>query len=219
MRPRRFPCLAWKFFPPSQTLCRAVAPWWRFACLCLQPRRRSKTNDSPHWIACGRGDHHDSDRRSSTLCCTRDEPRYLPECGASRPHPGPCAVAMTPPAGWDKRLLAVHGSGGMGGWYMQLGLVTDVATIGHTASVIVRLRTLPCAVQSIAQSIAQLQCGAFSRLTLGRFDVLVYLIGQTREQPAKVLDESVASLQGVVEIDVREPVGCAKQRFDLVFID
>jgi Lrp/AsnC family transcriptional regulator for asnA, asnC and gidA len=101
---------------------------------------------------------------------------------------------------------------------MRLGLVADAATMGYTAAVIVRLRTVPGQAPGIAQAIAELECCAFSGVTLGRFDVLVYLIGQTREQLALVIDNSVASLPGVAEVDVREPVGSAKQRFDLVFI-
>lgn len=102
---------------------------------------------------------------------------------------------------------------------MRLGLVADIATIGYTAAVIVRLRTVPIEARAIAESVAKLECCAFSGLTLGRFDVLLYLIGQTRQELAQVIDEHVAPLRGVVEIDVREPVGSAKQRFDLVFIN
>jgi hypothetical protein len=92
-------------------------------------------------------------------------------------------------------------------------------TIGYLAAVIVRLRTIPSEGRKIAEAVAQLECCAFSGLTLGRFDVLIYLIGQTRQELAHVIDEHIAPLRGVVEIDVREPVGSAKQRFDLVFIN
>lgn len=102
---------------------------------------------------------------------------------------------------------------------MRLGLVADMATVGYTAAVIVRLRTIPCEGRSIAESVAQLDCCAFSGLTLGRFDVLIYLIGQTRQELAQVIDDHIAPLKGVVEVDVREPVGSAKQRFDLVILN
>lgn len=102
---------------------------------------------------------------------------------------------------------------------MRLGLVADLATAGYTAAVIVRLRTIPSKARTIAEVVAQLECCAFSGLTLGRFDVLIYLIGQTRQELAQVIDERIALLKGVVDIDVREPVGSAKQRFDLVFLN
>ena len=102
---------------------------------------------------------------------------------------------------------------------MRLGLVADVGTVGFVASVIVRMRTAPNAARAVAQAAAALECCAFSGLTLGRFDVLVYLVGQTRQELAAVIDERLAPLDGVVEIDVREPVGSAKHRFDLVVIN
>jgi len=49
--------------------------------------------------------------------------------------------------------------------------------------------------------------------------VLIYLIGQTRQELAQLIDERIATLDGVVDIDVREPVGSAKQRFDLVHLN
>lgn len=102
---------------------------------------------------------------------------------------------------------------------MRLGLVADMATVGYTAAVIVRLRTIPSKGRAIAEAAAQLECCAFSGLTLGRFDVLIYLIGQTRQELAQLIDERIATLDGVVDIDVREPVGSAKQRFDLVHLN
>ncbi|MFN3440248.1 MAG: Lrp/AsnC family transcriptional regulator [Acidovorax sp.] len=102
---------------------------------------------------------------------------------------------------------------------MRLGLVADMATVGYTAAVIVRLRTIPSKGRAIAEAVAQLECCAFSGLTLGRFDVLIYLIGQTRQELAQLIDERIAPLEGVVDIDVREPVGSAKQRFELVFLN
>lgn len=102
---------------------------------------------------------------------------------------------------------------------IRLGLVADMATAGYTATVIVRLRTVPSEARRIADAVARLDCCAFSGLTLGRFDVLIYLIGQTRQELADVIDTHIAPLKGVVEVDVREPVGSAKQRFDLVFLN
>ncbi len=84
---------------------------------------------------------------------------------------------------------------------------------------IVQLRTIPSKGCAIAEAAAQLECCAFSGLTLGRFDVLIYLIGQTRQELAQLIDERIATLDGVVDIDVREPVGSAKQRFDLVHLN
>jgi Lrp/AsnC family leucine-responsive transcriptional regulator len=99
---------------------------------------------------------------------------------------------------------------------MRLGLVADTVTVGFLSGVIVRLRTTPRLGRKIAQEIAQLECCAFSGLTLGRYDVLVYLIGQTRQEMAEVIDKHIAHLPGVLEVDVREPVGSAKHRYDLV---
>jgi Lrp/AsnC family transcriptional regulator for asnA, asnC and gidA len=101
---------------------------------------------------------------------------------------------------------------------MRLGLVADVASMGYPSGAVVRLRTAPSQARQIASQIAQLACCAFSGITLGRFDVLAYLIGPTRQEVSTIIERDIASLDGVLEINVCEPVGSAKQRFDLIAI-
>lgn len=101
---------------------------------------------------------------------------------------------------------------------MRLGLVADMTSLGFRSSMIVRLRTSPSQARAIAACIAQSAYCAFAGVTLGRFDVLAYLIAPTRQDVAAMIERDIASLEGVLEIDVREPIGSAKQRFDLIAI-
>jgi DNA-binding Lrp family transcriptional regulator len=101
---------------------------------------------------------------------------------------------------------------------MRLGLVANIASLGLGAGALVRLRTTPAQARHIATRIAQLDCCAFSGVTLGRFDVLAYLTASARQDLASVIERDIATLDGVVDIDVCEPVGSAKQRFDLIAI-
>ena len=70
-----------------------------------------------------------------------------------------------------------------------------------------------------AEAVAQLDCCAFHGLTLGRLDVLIYFIGQPRQELAPLIDERIATLECVVDIDTRGPVGSATQRFDLFHLN
>lgn len=101
---------------------------------------------------------------------------------------------------------------------MRFGLVADMGTVGYVAGVIVRLRTVPVHTRAICDSVAKLESCAFAGLTLGRFDVLIYLVAQGRQEIAAIVDQHIAPLEGVVEVDVREPISSAKQRFDMVVI-
>lgn len=101
---------------------------------------------------------------------------------------------------------------------MRIGLVADIATAGYHCSAILRLRTEPNRARDVATAIAKLECCAFSGLVLGRFDVLAFLIGQNRAEMAELIDSHIARLPGVVALDIREPVGSAKQRYDFMCV-
>jgi Lrp/AsnC family transcriptional regulator for asnA, asnC and gidA len=101
---------------------------------------------------------------------------------------------------------------------MRLGLVANIASLGYDRGVILRLRTTPGCARAVARQIAALECCAFAGVTLGRFDVLAYLIAPSRLDLSVVIEHQITSMEGVVGIDVCEPIGSAKQRLDLISI-
>ena len=44
------------------------------------------------------------------------------------------------------------------------------------------------------------------------------MIGQNRAEMAELIDRHIANLPGVVALDIREPVGSAKQRYDFMCV-
>lgn len=101
---------------------------------------------------------------------------------------------------------------------MRLGLVCDIGSMGITAAAIVRIKAVPECVQSIAAGLAGLDNCKFVGLTLGSYDILVYLLGQSRQEISDIVDKHIANIPGVTSIDVREPTGSKKQRFDLTHV-
>ena len=101
---------------------------------------------------------------------------------------------------------------------MRLGVVADAETLGLVAGAYVRIRAEPRAVRDIAKTIASFEPCAFVGLTVGRFDIIAFFNATSREEIVDVIDNQIAVLQGVVAVDVREPVGYAKHRYDLVHI-
>ena len=101
---------------------------------------------------------------------------------------------------------------------MRLSLVTDPAALGQTAAAYVRIRARPRDARAIAASIADFPCCAFLGMTVGRFDIIAFLNTKTREELVRVVDTEIAVMEGVRQLDVREPVGYAKHRFDLIHI-
>lgn len=58
----------------------------------------------------------------------------------------------------------------------------------------------------------------FVGLRLGSDDILVHVLGQSRAEISDIVDRQIANFQGVTSIDVREPIGSKKQRFDLTHV-
>lgn len=101
---------------------------------------------------------------------------------------------------------------------MRLGLVSDIHASGMGATVVVCIKTLPVHARDVAQSLAQLDACKFVALTLGRYDILAYLVGPTRHDISALIDHTISPLPGIVLIAVREPTGSAKQHYDLVYL-
>jgi Lrp/AsnC family transcriptional regulator for asnA, asnC and gidA len=101
---------------------------------------------------------------------------------------------------------------------MRLGLVTDSTALGQTAAAYVRIKARPRDAKAIAMKIADFPCCAFVGLTVGRYDIVAFISASTREELVRVVDAEIAVMKGVLQLDVREPVGYAKHRFDLIHI-
>lgn len=101
---------------------------------------------------------------------------------------------------------------------MRLGLVTDIHTTGLSVGVTVRIKALPERIRDIAQALARLESTSFVGLTLGRFDILAVLVARSRIEAAEIIDNQIASLDGVQAVDAQEPVSYPKHRYDLVHI-
>lgn len=101
---------------------------------------------------------------------------------------------------------------------MRLGLVTDIHTTGLSVGVTVRIKAVPERIRAIAQALAQLESTSFVSLTLGRFDILAVLVARSRIEAADIIDNHIASLDGVRAVDAQEPVSYPKHRYDLVYI-
>jgi Lrp/AsnC family transcriptional regulator for asnA, asnC and gidA len=101
---------------------------------------------------------------------------------------------------------------------MRVGLVADMATVGYLAAAILRIHTVPGQARDVATALAALEHCAFAGLVLGRFDVLAYLMAPTRQEIAHLIDTQITPLPGVLAMDVREPVGNAKHRYDFAVV-
>ena len=101
---------------------------------------------------------------------------------------------------------------------MRLGLVSDIHASGMGATVVLCIKTLPVHARQVAQTLAQLEACKFVALTLGRFDILAYLVGPTRHDLSAMIDHTISSLPGIILVAVREPTGSAKQHYGLVYL-
>jgi len=101
---------------------------------------------------------------------------------------------------------------------MRLGLVTDSTALGQTAAAYVRIKVRPRHAKAIAARIAEFASCAFVGLTVGRFDIVAFVSAASRDELVRVIDAEIAVMEGVLQLDVREPVGYAKHRFDLIHI-
>ena len=101
---------------------------------------------------------------------------------------------------------------------MRLGLVTDAISLGQTSAAFVRIKATPREAQSIARKIAAFPDCAFCALTVGRFDIVALFNANSRQDLADVIDNEIAVMEGVILLDVREPVDYTKHRYDLCHI-
>jgi Lrp/AsnC family transcriptional regulator for asnA, asnC and gidA len=101
---------------------------------------------------------------------------------------------------------------------MRLGLVTDATALGQTFAAYVRIKARPRHAKAIATKIAEFPTCAFVGLTVGRFDIIAFVSAASRDDLVRVIDAEIAVIEGVLQLDVREPVGYAKHRFDLIHI-
>ncbi len=58
----------------------------------------------------------------------------------------------------------------------------------------------------------------FVALTLGRYDIIAFILTDTRESLLLAIDNKIIAMAGVQDVDVRELVGAVKHRYDLVRI-
>jgi len=101
---------------------------------------------------------------------------------------------------------------------IRLGVVCDIFAMGYTSHAIVRIKAVAEQVQNVAARLTKLDNCKFVGLTLGSYDILVYVLGQSRPEILKIIDEYISSSEGVTAVDVREPIDSKRQRFDLTHI-
>ena len=101
---------------------------------------------------------------------------------------------------------------------MRLGLVTDAISSGKTSAAFVRIKATPRKAAEIAQKISAFPDCAFCALTVGRFDIVALFNAGSRQDLADVIDGEIALMDGVLLLDVREPVVSTKHRYDLCHI-
>jgi DNA-binding Lrp family transcriptional regulator len=101
---------------------------------------------------------------------------------------------------------------------LRLGVVCDIVTMGFICHAVVRIKALPECVQDIAKNLAALDSCKFVGMTLGSYDILVYILAKTRIELSEIIDLNITCAKGVININVLEPVGSKKQRSDLTYI-
>lgn len=101
---------------------------------------------------------------------------------------------------------------------MRLGLVTDSDARGRTFAAYVRIKAQLRHVKTIATKIAEFPTCAFAGITVGRFDIVAFISATSRDELARVIDGEIAVMEGVLQLDVREPVGYSKHYFELIHI-
>lgn len=101
---------------------------------------------------------------------------------------------------------------------LRLGLVSDARGLGEYATFFIRIRAAPREARAIADYLAEMPCCSFAGLTLGRFDVIALLGASSRATLIQVIERDIAPLSGLILLDVRESVGTAKHRYDLIHI-
>lgn len=104
------------------------------------------------------------------------------------------------------------------GKLIKLGVVVDARVYGAPAAAFVRIRAEPKHVQHLVQWIGASELCSFAGITLGRFDIIALLGAPKREGLVNFIDQELAAREGIVFLDVREPIGYAKHRFDLIHI-
>jgi DNA-binding Lrp family transcriptional regulator len=80
------------------------------------------------------------------------------------------------------------------------------------------LNTRPSRTRAVADQVAKLECCKFVAITIGRFDMMVILVGKSRAEIAQIIETKISNIPGVEAIEVREPVGMAKHRYDLIHL-
>ncbi len=101
---------------------------------------------------------------------------------------------------------------------MRLGLVTDIHTTGLAVGVTVRIKAAPACIRSIGEVLTNIASTSFVGLTMGRFDLVAVIAARSRSEAAETIDNRIANLEGVLHIEVQEPVSYPKHRYDLVYI-
>ncbi|MDB5428931.1 MAG: transcriptional regulator, AsnC family [Caulobacter sp.] len=101
---------------------------------------------------------------------------------------------------------------------LRLTVVTDLRAIDLMVAAYVRLAVAPANARSVASYVAGLEECGYAAFAAGRFNVLCFLIAGDRMALAKIVDEDIATLGGVHDVNVCEVVSTIKHRFDLVSI-
>lgn len=79
----------------------------------------------------------------------------------------------------------------------------DIHTAGLAVGVTLRIKALTTRIRAIAKALAGLDSSTFLGMTLGRFDVVAVLVARSRIEAAKIMDNQIANMNGVQEIDVQ----------------
>jgi len=101
---------------------------------------------------------------------------------------------------------------------LRLTVVTDVRAVDLNASTYARLSVAPAQARKVAEFIAKLPACGYAAFSAGRYNVLCFLMAADRIALTRIIDEEIAVLEGVHDIDVREVIYSTKHRFDLVRI-
>ena len=98
---------------------------------------------------------------------------------------------------------------------LRFNLVVDPFEIGFVASAYIRVRCDAGAAPSLAAGLATLDEVVFSGLTAGEWNLVAFVVVETRERINSLVETHIRSVPGVRYVDIREPLDIAAHRFDI----
>jgi Lrp/AsnC family transcriptional regulator for asnA, asnC and gidA len=101
---------------------------------------------------------------------------------------------------------------------LQLAVVMSPGATGLEASAMVRMTVEPAKARAVAQTASEWDEVSFVGLTVGRYNVIVFVSVRDRSELVNFIHGRLGLLDGVAALDTRELVRTVKHRFDRVLI-